>query len=67
MSLINHLNERLKKMDVFDVTLIKWTTIFFALIIVKLIPQIMDINIWWFIALCVLCAIRPCYRFYIKK
>jgi len=41
--------------------------IFVALILAKLIPEIMDINIWWFVTLLVICTIRPFYVFFIKK
>jgi hypothetical protein len=37
------------------------------LIIVKLIPEILSIDIKWFIALTILCAIRPMYVFFLKS
>lgn len=61
------MNERVRKLNIFDIKLIQGCAMFAVLIIVKLIPQIMTINIWWFVVLLVLCAIRPLYVFYIKK
>jgi len=40
---------------------------FFVLIIAKLIPDIMNISIWWFVALLVLCAAKPFYVFWFKE
>jgi len=61
------MNQRVKKLSFFDVQLIKWGNIFFALFIVKLIPQIMNVNIGWFVVLCILCIIKPFYVFWIKN
>jgi hypothetical protein len=31
---------------------------------VKLIPEILEINIWWFVALTILCAVKPSISFF---
>lgn len=67
MGILETMNSRVKKFSVLDVKLVQGVGIFVAFIIAKLIPQILDINIWWFVALLVLCAIRPMYVFFIKK
>jgi len=67
MEIIENMNERVKKFSFFDVKLIQGMVISAALVIVKLIPQILDISVWWFVALFVICALKPCYVFYIKK
>ena len=67
MKIIDNMSKRVKKLTIFDVKLAQWTAIFFALIIVKFFPQIMDINIWWFVVLGILSAIKPGYTFWIKK
>ena len=67
MRLLENMNQRIKKFDLIDEKLAQAAAIFFALIIVKWIPQIMDINIRWFVVLLILCAIKPIYVFYIKK
>jgi hypothetical protein len=36
------------------------------LIIVKLLPQILTISIWWFVALLMLLAIKPLVSFYFR-
>ena len=67
MKIIDDMNSRVKKLNIFDIKLVQGCAMFVVLIIVKLIPQIMTINIWWFVVLLVICAIRPLYVFCIKK
>jgi len=61
------MNKRVKKFSILDVKLAQGAAIFGVLIVAKLIPQIMDINIWWFVTLLVICVIKPFYVFFIKK
>ncbi len=37
----------------------KYSEEFKANIIAKLLPQILSLNVWWFVALAVVCGIRP--------
>jgi len=67
MGILNYMNERVKKFSILDVKLAQGVGIFVALIIVKLIPQIMDINIRWFVVLLVICVIKPFYVLFIRK
>lgn len=67
MEFLKYMNERAKKFSIFDIKLTQGIGIFVALIIAKLIPQIMDINIWWFVVLLILCTIKPVYVLLIKK
>lgn len=64
---VEYVNQRVKKFSFFDIKLVQGTTIFMILILVKLIPQIMEINILWFIVLFVICVIKPFYVFFFKK
>ena len=66
MSLIGYFNDRVKRLNIFDIKLIQICAIFVALIIVKLVPGIMGFSIWWFVGLLVLSAIRPIYVFFFK-
>jgi hypothetical protein len=67
MGILENMNQRVKKFSLIDVKLAQGVAMFFALIIAKLIPDIMDLSIWWFVGLAILCAIKPLYVFYIKK
>lgn len=67
MGLLEDMNQRVKRFGIVDVKLAQGAAMFFVLVIAKLIPQIMDLSIWWFVGLLVICAIRPFYVFWIKE
>ena len=67
MGLLEDMNQRVKKFDLLDIKLAQITAMFVGLIIAKLIPDIMNVSFWWFVALLVLCAIRPFYVFWFVK
>jgi len=55
------MNERIKRFNVIDIGLIKLVGIFAGLFLAKLIPQLMNISIWWYVALIIICGVRPFY------
>ncbi len=67
MGLLEDMTRRVKKFDIIDVKLAQGAAMFFALVTAKLIPDIMDLSIWWFVLLLVICAIKPVYVFWIKQ
>lgn len=67
MGLIQSANERIRKLTIVDLKLLQLAAIFTALIIVKLIPQIMELSIWWFIILAILFVLRPMNILFTKK
>lgn len=67
MGFLEDMDKRVKKFGIIDVKLAQGSAMFVALIIAKLIPQIMDLSIWWFVFLLVICAIRPVYVFWLKE
>lgn len=67
MSYIGYMNDRVKRLSIVDVKLVQCAAMFIALIVVKLIPQIMQASLWWFVVLAVLCGLRPTYVFFLKK
>jgi len=67
MVFLEDMTRRVRRFDIIDVKLAQGAAMFFALIIAKLIPQIMSINVWWFVALLVICAVKPFYMFWLKK
>ena len=67
MEFLADMNQRVKKLSFIDLPLGQCAAMFFGLFIAKLIPQIMNINIWWFIALSVLCQARPSCVFWFKE
>jgi len=67
MRLLEDMDKRVKKFGIIDVKLAQGAAMFVALIVAKLIPQIMYLSIWWFVLLLVICAIRPVYVFWLKE
>lgn len=54
MKLIEYFNSRVKMLNIYDIRLIQGTVIFLTLIVVKLIPQLMNVDIRIYIVLLVL-------------
>ena len=67
MGLLEDMNQRVKKLGIIDLKLAQGAAMFFALVIAKLIPDVMDLSVWWFAALFVVCAIKPFYMFWFVK
>ena len=66
MSSIDYWNRKVHRFTIFDVKLAQGAAMAFALIIVKFFPEIMSVSIWWFVALAILCALRPLYVMYLQ-
>jgi len=67
MNIFDFFNQRVKRFSVWDVKLLQFFAIFLILVIVKLVPSILKINIWWFVLLGILSVLRPAYLIFIKK
>ena len=61
---IDFWNRQVKKFTIFDVKLAQAAAMCSALIVAKLVPQILTVNIWWFVVLALVCAARPTYVFF---
>jgi len=57
------MDARVEDFGVLDIKLSQGAAVFLALIIVKIFPRIMGVNIWWFVVLMIVCAIRPVWVF----
>ena len=62
-----YLDRRARRLGILDTKLAQAAAIFFALVIVKLIPQIMDVSIAWFGLLAILFAVKPMITFFGSK
>jgi len=67
MGFLEDMDKRVKKFSFIDVKLAQGAAMFGALIIAKLIPQIMDLSIWWFVVLLIICAMKPACVFWLKE
>ena len=57
-SWIDYWNRKVKQCTIWDVKLAQIWAAAFMLIIVKIFPQIMQLSVWWFVAIMALCAPR---------
>jgi hypothetical protein len=67
MSWIDYWNRKVKQFTIWDLKLAQLWTAMWILIIVKIFPQIIQISVWWFVVIAVLCAPRLFYVLWIKK
>ena len=65
--MLDKLSKNVQKMDVWDIALIKLSVFFFAIIIVKLFAQLLDISYLMLAILVAVAAARPLWRFFAKK
>ena len=67
IELYDWFNRRAKRLSVLDIKLAQGCAIFLTLIVVTLAPEILRVNIWWWVLLLGLCAIKPVYVFFVKQ
>ena len=60
-------NEKVKKLNLLDIKLVGLSSVCIGLILAKLIPSVLKINIWWFFVIAVLCTARVYYMMFFKK
>lgn len=60
----NYFDERARRLGILDTKLVQATAIGLALIIAKIFPQILNVNIGWFVGLTILFAIKPSLTFF---
>lgn len=61
------LNEKIKKLTVMDIGLVKGAVFFAAIIIAKIFPQLLNIPFLVLIILVIICSAKPVYEIWIKK
>ncbi len=67
MSLIRFFNERVRRLTIWDIKLAQGCAMLLAVIIIKLIPDILRIDLAWFVIVIIILAIRPMYAFFFKR
>jgi len=65
--MFKNLNDRLKNLDVLDISLTKFAVFFATIFIVRYFRVLLNIPLRVLILLVILCAIRPMYRMWFKK
>jgi len=62
--MFDEINKRVKNLDALDIGLIKWSVLFFALIVIKVFPQLLHVRYLILIIIVIALAARPAYRFW---
>jgi hypothetical protein len=61
------MNDKIKKMTVWDIGMVKLAVFFFTIIIVKLIPCLLNINYVVLVILVLAAGVVPFYKIWVKK
>ena len=68
--MIAWLKKRVKRMDLWDVGLIKWSVVAFVLFVITIWPAflswVQSVNPWYYLIAFLILVARPFYRIYIK-
>jgi len=68
--MIKWMKKKMKKVDIWDIALIKWSTAAFILFLITIWPGfsawVNSVNAWYFFAAFVIFVVRPIYRMYLK-
>lgn len=62
--MFEELDKRVKKLDALDMALVKWAAFVAAVIIIKLIPQLLNISYLLLLIILIALAARPVYKFW---
>ncbi|MDD5561765.1 MAG: hypothetical protein PHT50_06550 [Candidatus Omnitrophica bacterium] len=61
------LNEKMKKMTVIDISLVKFSSLLFGIILAKLFPGLLSLGYPLLIVLILACGAKPLYKFWLQK
>jgi hypothetical protein len=61
------LNERVKKLNFVDIGLIKVAVFCVTIIIVKYVPELLNLRILTLLLIAAACSVMPFYKYWIKK
>lgn len=64
MRLWQFFDSRARRLGILDTKLVQGAAMFLALVVAKLFPVILTVDIRWFAGLCVLFAIKPVITFF---
>ena len=65
-SWIDYWNRKVRRLKIVDVKLVQVASMAAVLVLVKLFPEIMSLSVWCFVALWVICILRPAYVFWFE-
>ncbi|MCM2273066.1 MAG: hypothetical protein NDJ18_10995 [candidate division Zixibacteria bacterium] len=67
MTLTEFFKARTARLNMLDIKLAQGAAMCVMVIIIKLFPDILQIEMWWFVLVAALLELRPLYVFFLKK
>lgn len=67
MSFKTCMDEKIRKMECWDISFVKLSTAAFILMVAKLWKPILGLEWYWYLIIAVLAAIKPCYNMFKKE
>jgi hypothetical protein len=61
------LNARVKKLSLADIKLLNLAVLFATVVLVKLVPGLLDLDVWLLAILAIIFLAKPFYSFWLKK
>ncbi len=61
---MEYLDRKVRKFSFIDVKLVQLLGVFLGVIVVKLVPEVLDLSLWALILMAALCAVKPCCVFF---
>lgn len=63
---IAYWDRKVRKFGILEIKMIQGAMIGITLIVAKLIPQVLSLSLWWFVALAAICALEVHYALWLK-
>jgi len=67
MTLSQDIDNRIRRWGIVDTKLVQAAAFFLALVLAKLLPDLLDVSIWWYVVLAVGCALKPTLDFFRRR
>jgi hypothetical protein len=67
MRLWEEFDSRARRFGIVDLKLAQAAAFFLALILACAVPALLSVSVWWYVAACVACAIKPAVDFYAPR
>lgn len=67
MNIVDWLNVRSRKLSMFDWKMAQAAAMCVAVVLVKLFPKVLDVDIMWFVVPALVLYVKPLYVFYLRK
>ena len=64
MSIWEELDSRARRLGIIDTKLAQGSAMCVALVVVKLVPEVLTVSGWWFVGVGIACAIKPMITFF---